>query len=459
MDEFQCTINKEISVKGIGLHTGKTTNLTFKGAPESSGIVFVRKDLAGKPRIPASVDYANHKERSTALERDGAIVYIIEHVMAAVAGVGIDNLLIEIDNCEPPVLDGSAKSWTDILLKAEKKFYNKKKETFTPSHPYIVSNTENDSYLILLPSNSRNVTYTFEFPESFLGCGREKLVGNTCSVFFEDGEMFAKQIAPARTFCFLEEVNALKESGLIKGGNLENAVVIDKDKVLNKDLRFPDEIARHKALDAIGDLFLSGKHLKNTHIIGVKSGHNLNIKMAKKIVNNCQSQSNKGLPAKTLRRNKQADEQGGGDMGEVMDLKDIKKILPHRYPFLFVDKILSLGKKRVVGLKSVTGNEEFFQGHFPDFPIMPAVLITESMAQVAGVLLLSKHKERKGKLPFFAVIENAKFRKPVLPGDQMLIEVQIIKLKEKTGKVHSSATVADKIVAEADFVFSLVDKT
>ncbi len=434
MEEFQCTINKEISVKGIGLHTGKITNLTFKGAPEDSGIVFIRKDLPGEPRVPAKINYATHKDRSTSLEKDGVNVYIIEHVMAAIAGVGVDNLLIEIDNCEPPVLDGSAKSWTDILLKTEKKFYDKKKETFTPPCPYIVSNPENDSYLMLLPSNSRNVTYTFEFPESFEGCRIKNLVGNNCSVCFEDGETFAEQIAPARTFCLLEEVNALKKNGLIKGGSLENAVVIDKDKVLNNDLRFSNEIARHKALDVIGDLYLSGKHLKNTHVIGVKSGHNLNIKMANKIV------------------------KGGGDMGGVMDLREIKKILPHRYPFLFVDRILSLGKKRAVGIKSVTGGEEFFQGHFPDFPVMPAVLITETMAQVAGVLLLSK-SESKDKLPFFAVIENAKFRKPVLPGDQLLVEVEIIKLKQRTGKVRAFATVADKVVAEADFIFSLVDKT
>jgi UDP-3-O-[3-hydroxymyristoyl] N-acetylglucosamine deacetylase/3-hydroxyacyl-[acyl-carrier-protein] dehydratase len=445
MEEFQCSINKKVSVKGIGLHTGKITNLTFKTAPEDSGIIFVRKDLPGYPRIPAKIDYATHRERSTALEKDGAKVYIIEHVMAAIAGVGVDNLLIEIDNCEPPVLDGSAKFWTDILLKTEEKFYDKKKETFTPSCPYIVSNPENDSYLILLPSNSRNVTYTFEFPENFTGCKRENLVGNTCSVFFEDGEMFAKQIAPARTFCLLEEVNALKENGLIKGGSLENAVVIDKDKVLNDDLRFSNEIARHKALDIIGDLYLSGKHLKNTHVIGMKSGHDLNIKMAKKIVKACLAEDGESR-------------RGGEDMREGMDLKEIKKILPHRYPFLFVDRILYLGKKRAVGIKSVTAGEEFFQGHFPDFPVMPAVLTLETMAQVAGVLLLSK-SERRNRLPFFAVIENAKFRKPVLPGDQLLIEVEIIKLKQRTGKVRACATVADKVVAEADFIFSLVDKT
>ena len=433
----QCTINKKISVKGIGLHTGKITNLTFKSAAEDTGIVFVRKDLPGSPKVPAKIDYANHSERSTALEKDGIKIYIIEHVMAAIAGVGIDNLLIEIDNVEPPVLDGSAKSWTDILLKTEKKFYNKKKNIFAPTCPYVVSNPENDSYLILLPSNSRNVTYTFEFPERFNGYNgkaetNDRFMGNTCSVFFDDGEMFAQQIAPARTFGFLDEVLSLKQKGLIKGGSLENAVVIDGDKVLNEDLRFSNEIARHKALDVIGDLYLSGKHLKNTHIIGMKSGHDLNIRMAKKIIK-------------------------GGDMGEVMDIREIKKILPHRHPFLFVDRILSLGKKRAVGVKSISGGEEFFRGHFPDYPIMPAVLIVETMAQVAGVLLLSKSKSRD-KLPFFAVIENAKFRKPVLPGDQLLIEVEVLKLKQRTGKVHASATVGDKKVAEADFIFSLVDK-
>ncbi len=427
MEEYQCSIKEEISVQGVGLHTGKMTHLKFKSAPEDTGIVFVRVDLEGAPRIPAKVDYANHSERSTSLEKDGIKVNIIEHVMAAVAGVEIDNLIIEIDNLEPPVLDGSAKSWTDILRKTGKKFQSRKKETFTPPFPYIVSNKENDSYLILLPADSRNVTYTFEFADKKLG-------ENTCSVSFNDEKIFAEQIAPARTFGFLEEILSLKEKGLIKGGSLENAVVIDGDKILNEDLRFPNEIARHKALDVIGDLYLSGKHLRKTHIIGMKSGHALNIQMAKKII------------------------KGGDDMGEVMDITEIKKILPHRHPFLFVDKILSLGKNRAVGLKSVTIGEDFFQGHFPDFPVMPAVLIIETMAQVAGVLLLSKTGS-KDKLPFFGVIDNAKFRKPVLPGDQLLIEVEMQKLKKKTGKVHAIATVGDKRVAEADFLFSLVDKT
>lgn len=426
MEECQCSIKKEISIEGIGLHTGKTTRLKFKSAPEDTGIVFVRTDLAGKPRIPAKVDYANHSDRSTSLQKDGVKINIIEHVMAAAAGVEVDNLLVEIDNSEPPVLDGSAKSWTDILIKAGRKVQNKKRQIFTPICPYIVSNKENDSYLLLVPSDSRNVSYTFEFAD-------KNLKKDTCSISFDDEKMFAEHIAPARTFGFLEEVISLKEKGLIKGGSLENAVVIDGDKILNDGLRFSNEIARHKALDLIGDLFLSGKHLKKTHIIGMKSGHALNIQMAKKII------------------------KGGGDMGEVMDIRGIKKILPHRHPFLFVDRILSLGKKRAVGLKSVTGGEDFFRGHFPEFPIMPAVLIVEAMAQVAGVLLLSK-SESKDKLPFFAVIENAKFRKPVLPGDQLLIEVEVQKLKQRTGKVHASTTVGDKIVAEADFIFSLVDK-
>ncbi len=425
-EEYQCSIKKEISIRGVGLHTGKMTNLKFKSAPADTGIVFVRVDLPNAPRIPAKVDYATHNNRSTSLEKNGVKVNIIEHVMAAVAGVEIDNLLVEVDNIEPPVLDGSAKSWTDILIKIGKKVQNRKKETFTPPFPYVVSNKENDSYLLLLPADCRNATYTFEFADKKLG-------KSTCSVSFDDKEKFAEQVAPARTFGFLEEILTLKKKGLIKGGSLENAVVIDGDKILNEDLRFSNEIARHKALDLIGDLYLSGKHLRKTHIIGMKSGHALNIQMAKKII------------------------KGGDDMGEVMDITEIKKILPHRYPFLFVDKILSLGKNRAVGLKSVTGGEDFFQGHFPDFPVMPAVIIIETMAQVAGVLLLSK-TGCKDKLPFFGAIDNAKFRKPVLPGDQLLIEVEMQKLKKKTGKVHATATVGDKRAAEADFIFSLVDK-
>jgi UDP-3-O-[3-hydroxymyristoyl] N-acetylglucosamine deacetylase/3-hydroxyacyl-[acyl-carrier-protein] dehydratase len=441
MEEYQCTIKNKVSIEGVGLHTGRMTHLTFKNAPEDTGIVFVRVDLPGTPRIPAKVDYANHRERSTSLEKDGIKVNIIEHVMAAAAGIGIDNLIIEIDNSEPPVLDGSAKSYAEVLRKAGKKSQNRKKEIFTPLSPYIVSNNENDSYLMLIPSDSKNVTYTFEFPN------RRQLENSVCSICFNDEENFAKDVAPARTFGFLEEVQALKEKGLIKGGSLDNAVVIDGDKVLNEDLRFPNEIARHKALDVIGDLFLSGKHLRKTHIIGVKSGHSLNIQMAKKITK-APNQSNVTSDGSGL---------GGGEMGEGMDIKEIKKILPHRHPFLFVDRILSLGKRRAVGLKSVSSGENFFQGHFPEFPIMPAVIIVEAMAQVAGVLLLSKSSS-KGKLPFFGAIDNAKFRKPVLPGDQLLIEVEIQKLKKRTGKVHSTATVGDKKVAEADFIFSLVDK-
>jgi UDP-3-O-[3-hydroxymyristoyl] N-acetylglucosamine deacetylase/3-hydroxyacyl-[acyl-carrier-protein] dehydratase len=437
MEEYQSTIKKEANVQGVGLHTGKMTHLKFKRAPEDTGVVFVRVDLPGKPRIPARADYANHRERSTAVEKDGAKVNIIEHVMAAITGLDIDNIIIEIDNTEPPVLDGSAKSCTEVLRKAGKKNQSKGKKTFTPKCPYVVSNKENDSYLILLPANSRSVSYTFEFPDN-------RLKTTECSMCFDDEEDFVNQVAPARTFGFLKEVQALKEKGLIKGGSLQNAVVIDGDKILNEELRFHDEIARHKALDVIGDLYLCGQHLRKTHIIGMKSGHALNIQMAKKILKACQSQSAENRL-------------GGGEMGEGMDIREIKKVLPHRYPFLFVDRILSIGKKRAVGLKSVTGGEYFFQGHFPDFPVMPAVLLVETMAQVAGVLLLSKSKS-KNKLPFFGAIDNAKFRRPVLPGDQLLIEVEIQKLKQRTGKVHASTTVGDKKVSEADFLFSLVDK-
>lgn len=438
-EEYQSTIRKEASIQGVGLHTGKMTHLKFKSAPENTGAVFVRVDLPGKPRIPAKADYANHRERSTAVEKDGARVNIIEHVMAAITGLDIDNIIIELDNTEPPVLDGSAKSCTEILKKAGKKIQGKTKQTFTPQYPYAVSNRENDSYLVLLPANSKSVTYTFEFPDN-------RLKKTECSMCFDGEEDFVRQVAPARTFGFLEEVQALKEKGLIKGGSLQNAVVIDGDKILNEDLRFPDEIARHKALDVIGDLYLCGKHLRNTHIIGMKSGHALNIQMAKKILRACQSPTSQ-----------RGDGLGGGEMIEGMDIREIKRVLPHRYPFLFVDRILSIGKKRAVGLKSVTGGEYFFQGHFPEFPVMPAVLLIETMAQVAGVLLLSK-SESKNKLPFFGAIDNAKFRRPVLPGDQLLIEVEIQKLKKKTGKVHSTATVGDKKVSEADFIFSLVDK-
>ncbi|HIE43390.1 MAG TPA: UDP-3-O-[3-hydroxymyristoyl] N-acetylglucosamine deacetylase [Candidatus Omnitrophica bacterium] len=426
MDEYQCTIEKEVSVKGIDLNTGRRCSLTFKGAPEGTGIVFVRKDIPTHPRIPAQVDYASHKGRSTSLEKDGVRVNIVEHVMAAIAGMEIDNLIVEVDNNEPPVLDGSAKPFVDMLRRAQRRMQKTNKECFIPSRPYVVSDSAGDSYLILIPAEERKITYTFEFPDSSLG-------SSACSIPFKNEEDFGELIAPARTFGFLKDALALKEKGLLKGGSLENAVVIDGDKILNKELRFPDEIVRHKILDIIGDLYLSGKSLRKTHIIGMKSGHSLNIKMAENLI------------------------KGEKEMSETLDVREIKKILPHRYPFLFVDRILVLGRRRAVGLKSVTGGEDFFQGHFPDFPIMPAVLIIEAMAQVAGVLLLSK-SENKGMLPFFAGIDNAKFRKPVIPGDQLIMEVEIVRLRTKTGKVHATATVGDKKVAEADFIFSLAQK-
>jgi len=435
MSEYQTTINKEVSLQGVGLHTGQKTTLTFKPAPPDKGVVFIRKNLPNHPQIPAIAKHAFRMGRSTSLEKDGIKVSTAEHILAAIAGAEIDNLLVELDNQEVPVVDGSAKPFLATLEKAGRVTQNKKREFFTLSSPLMVAS--NDSYLIILPAETERITYTLQFPHP--------LVGEQAFSLLLNQDNFQKNIAPARTFGFLEEIKKLQKKGLLKGGSLDTAVVIGPKKILNKELRFPNEFVRHKILDIVGDLILSGKMLKKAHIIGVRSGHSLNIQMAKKIA---------GLSSKNREQNQQ---EGEEERDRALGIEEIKKILPHRYPFLFVDKILYLGEKRVVGLKNVTGHEYFFQGHFPEFPIMPAVIILEAMAQVAGVLLLSKTKN-KGKLAYFAGIDNARFRKPVVPGDQLIMEVEITRLRTNTGKGHAIATVGEKRVAEADCIFSLVER-
>jgi len=434
----QRTIEKEISLKGIGLHTAGNVDIVFKPAPEDTGINFVRIDLPNHPLIKASIDNAISQPaspRRTSIESAGARVYTIEHLMAALSGSGIDNLIVEINNEEVPGLDGSSLNFAEALAKAGIKEQEKEKRIYAVKEPIIVE--EEGSSLIALPSAGFKVSYTLQYNHAFLK-----------SDFLELGlnaDAFRNEIAPARTFCLEEEAGELQKHGVGLGANYENTLVVGKNGVIKNKMRFENEFVRHKILDLLGDFYLLGYPLK-AHIIAIKSGHSLNLKLVKKIEQQRLRYALGGIginyhPAES----------------EVLEAETIMKILPHRDPFLFVDRVISLERgKHAVGLKNVTINDYFFKGHFPGKPVMPGVLMIEAMAQVGGIMMLSP-EENRGKLAFFLAINNVKFRKTVVPGDQLIFDVVAGKIKSKTGQVHGKAFVDGKVVAEADLMFALVE--
>ena len=432
----QKTIGAPVSFAGIGVHTGNRTTMTFKPAGINHGIVFVRTDLQGCPVIEASVDNVADTQRGTILGKNGVFVHTIEHVLSSISVYGITNLIIEIDSNEPPVGDGSSLPYIDMLKNVDiVEQEASAREPIVITEPLWVS--EGDMIALVLPADEYKISYTIAYGHPLLGSQFY-----SCRV---NQETFIEQIAPCRTFCFYRDVKELMDKGLIKGGSLENAVVITDEVILSKEeLRFKDEFVRHKILDLIGDLSLLQRPLKG-HVIAIKSGHGLNVKLARKLIQYAQKKEKAMVPLNTI-----------GKLDYILTIEDIEKILPHRYPFLLVDRIVSLEDTKAVGIKNVTRNEEFFQGHFPGKPIMPGVLIIEALAQVAGILMLTK-SENSGKLAYFMSIDNAKFRRTVVPGDQLTLKVEILKAKSRTGKARGEAFVEGVLAAEADFMFSMVD--
>ena len=419
---MQTTIKKEIIYEGPGLHGGLPVKLFFKPAAANTGIIFSRVDK--KISIPAHIENVKGSDREITLEKDGVKIHTVEHILAGLAGLGIDNACVELNQDEPPVGDGSALPFAQLLHKAGTLSLDAPKKRISSSSPLWAQ--EGNKSILLLPQEGFQVTYAIDF--------KHPLVGLQSATFLLDPEVFLKEIAPARTFGFLSEIEPLKEKGLLKGGSLENAIVLDDERILNDALRFEDELVRHKILDLIGDLSLLGGRVQG-HIMAIKSGHALNIKFAKIL--------NESMEKKA---------------GEILDINEIQKILLHRYPFLLVDRILEIEEgKKIVGLKNVSINEPFFRGHFPDRPIMPGVLIIEAMAQVGGMLFLSR-PENKGKMMYFAGIEGAKFRRPVVPGDQLRLEVTPIRIRQRAGKMEGKAYVNNHLVAEAQMTFSISEE-
>lgn len=434
----QKTIQREVGIKGIGIHTANKVKVTFKPAEIDAGVSFIRTDISSKPVIKASVENLLPQLsslRRTSIGKAGIEVHTIEHVMAALAGLGIDNLNVEIDNNELPGLDGSSAGFLDILTKAGIKEQEKARQYFFLKEPIYIA--ESGASIVAVPSQEFNISYTVSYNHPLLKTQFLEININS--------ETFPKELARARTFCLEEEVEELRLQGLGRGADYENTIVLGKKGVIKNKLRFEDECVRHKILDLLGDLYVLGRPLK-AHIIALKSGHTLNLKLLKKIDQQRQRYAIGGIGIDYHPKEK-----------EELDRQAIMKILPHRDPFLFIDRIISLEQgKRAVGEKKLTINDYFFKGHFPGRPVMPGVLIIEAMAQVGGVMMLSP-EENRGKLAYFLSADNIKFRKTVIPGDRLILEIEAGKIKSKTGQVHGRALVDGKVVAEADLMFALVE--
>jgi UDP-3-O-[3-hydroxymyristoyl] N-acetylglucosamine deacetylase/3-hydroxyacyl-[acyl-carrier-protein] dehydratase len=437
--EFQKTIETEVKTKGVGLHSGKSVSVTLKPSLPDAGINFVRVDLPGSPVIKGHVTKLvdlTKSPRRTTVSQGEAEVQTIEHFMAALAGLGIDNITIEIDGDEMLGLDGSAADYVDLLLKAGIDVQeDSSRRSFSITEPVWIE--EDSASLVILPADDFRISYTLNYPLPMLHSQHVTLSLN-------DG-VFKSDIAPARTFCLESETKALISQGMGKGATYENTLVIGQKGVIKNKVRFPDEFTRHKILDLIGDLYLLGMPLKG-HVIAIRSGHPLNLRLLQKVYQQMQRRLEGGIRSAEYHMAR-----------PQMDIGDIQKILPHRYPFLLVDKVLELEEgKRVRALKNVTVNDYFFRGHFPGRPVMPGVLIVEAMAQTAGILILCR-KENQGKLAYFMGIDNVRFRKTVVPGDQLILDVDVIKIKSKTGVAKARAFVDNKEVAEAELMFSLVE--
>jgi UDP-3-O-[3-hydroxymyristoyl] N-acetylglucosamine deacetylase / 3-hydroxyacyl-[acyl-carrier-protein] dehydratase len=440
MTERQLTIARPVTYSGIGLHTGDQCHMTFVPAEANSGIRFVRTDVPGQPEIQVTPDNVIGTERGTSIGSNGCKVHTIEHVLAALAVRGIDNLRIELDASEPPVGDGSSLPFWKALQEAGIEELGAARRRYRIQEPIFFE--DGNVEISLLPSDRLQVSFSIDFDHP--------LVNHQFESFEITPEIFEREIAPARTFGFLHEIEQLKAAGLIRGGNLRNAIVIGEDKILNDErLRFPTELVRHKILDLLGDLKVLNVDLQ-AHIVAQRSGHRTHLALVQLLKDRIDEDSaNGGRPrSRSLARE-----------ATVMDIQSVLETLPHRYPFLLVDRVVEMEEgKRVVGIKNVTISEPFFQGHFPGHPVMPGVLIVEAMGQVGGLLLMSLVDDSESKVVYFTGLDNVRFRHPVRPGDQLVCELELVRRRGTHCKMRGVARVGETVVAEADLMASLVPK-
>jgi UDP-3-O-[3-hydroxymyristoyl] N-acetylglucosamine deacetylase / 3-hydroxyacyl-[acyl-carrier-protein] dehydratase len=442
----QQTLNRPATFSGIGLHSGNRVNMTILPAPANSGVRFRRVDLDGKPEIEARVENVGETNRSTTLTKGNVKIQTVEHVLAALAGFGIDNAIVELDANEPPIADGSSREFCKIIQTAGVVPQAEKREFYTPTEPIEMQSGE--TVMTLFPYDGFKLT-----------CTSADKQGRFTQFYSTEvtPQTWEKELSHARTFCFYEEIEFLFKNGLIKGGSLENAIVIRDDAVLTTEpLRYNEEFVRHKMLDIVGDLSLLGRPVRG-HLIAVKPSHATNCEFAKLV----QTQMNK--PLRAAQTFAPPPENGALPMPQpvvsensAMSIEELMKFLPHRYPFLMVDRIVKIDGNKITGLKNVTINEPFFQGHFPGHPIMPGVLQLEAMAQVAGVLML-KIVEAANQVAYFMAAEDVKWRKPVFPGDTLVIEIELTKIRAKIGKAKGVCKVGDEVVSEAQITFMLRD--
>lgn len=429
----QKTINSIVALSGVGLHTGAQVNLRFVPAPENTGISFVRVDMPGKPEIKVCFENIARRNmgRCTTLECNGAVINTVEHLMAVLCGLEITNLVVEMDGEEVPGLDGSGLRFWEGLQKAGVVEQNADAEVYIITEPVGVE--EKGSSIYIVPSENYRISYTLDYDHPGLR-----------SQFFStvvDSDKFQTDIAPSRTFCMEEEADQLRALGFGKGANYDNTLVVGREGVVQNQVRFDDEFARHKVLDLIGDLYLLGVPIRG-HIFAVKSGHTLNYKILKKI----HAQREKFRSARSL------DSFVPKDAKEIR-IESIMAVLPHRYPFLLVDRVFISEQCKAVGIKNVTINDGFFQGHFPGRPVMPGVLMVEAMAQVAGVMVMTRCAHQ-GKMAYFMAIDNVKFRRVVVPGDQLVMEIEMIKERSRVAQIRGVGKVDGEIAVEADMMFT-----